>query len=152
MTNVVDIIIINGPNLNLIGNRENSTYGECFIDSLDNILQKNAKSNDLKLEIFQSNSEAHIVDKIQSLPTIGCKYIIANFAAYTHTSIAIRDAVLAINIPIIEIHISNVFKRESFRQQSYISDIADGIIIGFGLDVYIMALDQIIKKIKEDKK
>jgi 3-dehydroquinate dehydratase-2 len=145
----IDIVIINGPNLNLIGTREISIYGNMDINILNNRLLNIAFENNIKLDIFQSNSESDIINKIQSLKNLNCKYIIANFAAYSHTSIAIRDVILAINIPTIEVHISNLYKREDFRHKSYISDIADGIIIGFGLDVYIMALNQSIKKIKE---
>jgi 3-dehydroquinate dehydratase-2 len=150
--NNLNIIIINGPNLNLIGKREVLVYGHTDIDQFNGKLIEIASSHNIKLEIFQSNSEDKIINKIQDLPKLNCKYIIANLAAYTHTSIAIRDALIAINIPIIEVHISNVFKREKFRHNSYISDIADGIIIGFGLDSYKIALNQSIQEIKKETK
>lgn len=147
--NDLDVMIINGPNLNLVGNREVFTYGNINIEQFNNKLIEFASSQNIKLEIFQSNSEEKIINKIQELTESNCKYIIANLAAYTHTSIAIRDALIAINIPIIEVHISNVFKREPFRHNSYISDIVNGIIIGFGLDGYTIALNQIIQEIKK---
>lgn len=147
--NDFDIIIINGPNLNLVGNREGLIYGKVDIEQFNNQLIKIASSHNIKLKIFQSNSEEKIINAVQELANSNCKYIIANLAAYTHTSIAIRDALIAVNIPIIEVHISNVFKRESFRHNSYISDISHGIIIGFGLNSYKIALNQIIYEIKK---
>jgi len=150
--NDFDIIIINGPNLNLIGNREVSIYGKVDIEEFNEELIRIASFQDIKLKIFQSNSEEKIINAIHDLATSSCKYIIANLAAYTHTSIAIRDALIAINIPVIEVHISNVFKRENFRHISYISDISHGIIVGFGLDSYKIALNQIIYEIKKETK
>ncbi len=131
------IIIINGPNLNLLGKREPEVYGsKTFEDYFEELKSKYQNST---LEYFQSNIEGELIDKIQE---VGFTYdgIILNAAAYTHTSIGIGDAVKAIATPVIEVHISNTFSREDFRHQSYISPNAKGIIIGFGLKSYELAL------------
>jgi len=136
------IIIINGPNLNLLGKREPEVYGsetfESFFTQLTNDFPQ------LELTYFQSNIEGELIDKIQE---VGFSYdgIILNAAAYTHTSIGIGDAVKAIQTPVIEVHISNTFARESFRHQSYLSPNAKGIIIGFGLQSYNLALQSFLK-------
>ncbi|MDY6820109.1 MAG: type II 3-dehydroquinate dehydratase [Deferribacterota bacterium] len=132
------LLIINGPNINLLGSREINIYGELNYNSLKNTLKDYAAKRNIELDIYQSNYEGEIVEKIQKANTFDG--IIINAGAYTHTSIAIRDALLAINKPFVEIHISNVFKRESFRQRSFLSDIAVGIICGFGLKSYILAI------------
>ncbi|MGO3183742.1 MAG: type II 3-dehydroquinate dehydratase [Aequorivita sp.] len=134
------IIIINGPNLNLLGKRENNIYGnETFTDFFEK-LQK--KSPNVELSHFQSNIEGELIDKIQE---IGYDYdgIILNAAAYTHTSVGIADAVKAITTPVVEVHISNTFSREDFRHKSYISPNAKGIIVGFGLQGYELALQSL---------
>jgi 3-dehydroquinate dehydratase-2 len=136
------IIIINGPNINLLGKREPSIYGnqsfEDFYKELD------TKFSQTELSHFQSNIEGEIIDKIQE---VGFSYdgIILNAAAYTHTSIGIGDAVKAISAPVIEVHISNTFSREEFRHQSFISPNAKGVILGFGLKSYELALQSFIK-------
>jgi 3-dehydroquinate dehydratase II len=131
------IIIINGPNLNLLGKREPEVYGKETFESYFNKLQ--TQYSNLKLEYYQSNIEGEIISKIQD---VGFSYdgIILNAGAYTHTSIGIGDAVKAITTSVIEVHISNTFARESFRHQSYISPNAKGIIVGFGLESYELAL------------
>lgn len=131
------IIIINGPNLNLLGKREPEVYGNQDFDKYYTDLK--LKFPEIELDYFQSNIEGELVDKIQET---GFSYdgIILNAAAYTHTSIAIGDAIKAITTPVIEVHISNTFSRETFRHQSYISPNASGIIIGFGLKSYELAL------------
>jgi 3-dehydroquinate dehydratase-2 len=131
------IIIINGPNLNLLGKRENDIYGdETFNDFFEKLQQKYPK---VELTQFQSNIEGELIDKIQE---IGYSFdgIILNAAAYTHTSVAIGDAVRAIKTPVVEVHISNTFSREDFRHKSFISPNAKGIIVGFGLQSYELAL------------
>jgi 3-dehydroquinate dehydratase II len=135
------IIIINGPNLNLLGKREPEIYGSQTFD--DYYKELKIKFPDLHLEYFQSNIEGEIIDKIQE---VGFTYhgIILNAAAYTHTSIGISDAVKAITTPVIEVHISNVFAREEFRHHSYISAHAKGVIIGFGLKSYELALESFL--------
>ena len=135
------IIIINGPNLNLLGKREPEVYGsKTFEDYFEELKSKYQNST---LEYFQSNIEGELIDKIQE---VGFNYdgIVLNAAAYTHTSIGIGDAVKAIATPVIEVHISNTFSREDFRHQSYISPNAKGIIIGFGLKSYELALQSFL--------
>lgn len=133
------VLIINGPNINLIGKREPEIYGSINYEKLTETLMKKASELNIELEIFQSNHEGGIIDKIHKAKG-NTELIIGNFGAYTHTSIAIRDALMGVNIPFIEVHISNVFERESFRHKSYFSDIAIGIITGFGINSYILAL------------
>jgi len=136
------IIIINGPNLNLLGKREPDVYGNQTFEDYFVHLQQNYP--DIELTYFQSNIEGEIIDKIQE---VGFLFdgIILNAAAYTHTSIGIGDAVKAINSPVIEVHISNTFSRETFRHQSYISPNAKGVIVGFGLKSYELALLSFLK-------
>lgn len=135
------LIIINGPNLNLLGKREPSIYGSLsFADFLDEI--KN-KYSDVEIDYFQSNIEGEIIDKLQE---VGFSYdgIILNAAAYTHTSVGIGDAVKAIETSVIEVHISNTFSREEFRHQSYISPNTKGVILGFGLQSYELAIQSFL--------
>jgi len=133
------VLVIHGPNLNLLGKREVSIYGKTTLEELNILLKKEAKKLNLSLEIFQSNSEGEIVNKINS--SLGkVDFIIINPAAYTHTSIAIRDALLSVEIPIIEVHLSNIFSREEFRKKSLISDVAKGVISGLGIHSYLLAL------------
>lgn len=136
------IIIINGPNLNLLGKREPEIYGSQTFEDYLSILKNEFQNIDL--HYFQSNIEGEIISKIQET---GFSFdgIILNAGAYTHTSIGIGDAVKAITTPVIEVHISNTFSRESFRHQSYISPNAKGIIIGFGMDSYKLALNYFVK-------
>ena len=131
------IQIINGPNLNLLGKREPEIYGSETFEDYFFLLKK--KYSNVALHYFQSNIEGELIDKLQE---VGFSFdgIILNAAAYTHTSVGIGDAVKAITTPVVEVHISNTFSRESFRHQSYISPNAKGIIIGFGLDSYELAL------------
>ncbi len=130
--------ILNGPNINLLGKREKNIYGDIDYKTLCELIKNECKKNNIECEIFQSNSEGTIIDRLQSLKDIDL--IIANLGAYTHTSIAIRDCLLAMGIPVIEVHISNIFKREDFRRRSYISDISIGVISGFGVYSYILAI------------
>ncbi len=136
------IIIINGPNLNLLGKREPDVYGNQTFEDYFVHLQQNYP--DIELTYYQSNIEGEIIDKIQE---VGFLFdgIILNAAAYTHTSIGIGDAVKAINSPVVEVHISNTFSRETFRHQSYISPNAKGVIVGFGLKSYELALLSFLK-------
>jgi len=135
-----NVLVINGPNINMLGSREESIYGKTGYEELVNILNSTAKEKNIELEVYQSNHEGELVDKIQAASgKFGV--IIINAGAYTHTSVAVRDALLAVKIPIIETHISNIHKREEFRHKSYISDIAHGVIAGFGIHSYSLALD-----------
>lgn len=131
------IIIINGPNLNLLGKREPGIYGSLTFDAYFDQLKK--KYPDIELEYFQSNIEGEIIDKMHEVG-FTCDGIVLNAAAYTHTSVGIGDAIKSIETPVVEVHISNVYQREEFRHNSYISPNASGIIVGFGLKGYELAL------------
>ena len=139
---IKNITVIHGPNLNLLGQREPDHYGTLTLNDINDILTQEASKLNLSIEIYQSNGESEIVDKIQSLKS---DFIIINPAAYTHSSVAIRDALAAMKIPFIEVHISNVFAREDFRKQSFFSDIAVGIISGLGTEGYCAALNYAAK-------
>ena len=141
------ILVLHGPNLNLLGLREPQHYGNVTLDGINEALQSQALAADAALETFQSNSEAELVTKIQSLASGDVNFIIINPAAFTHTSIAMRDALSAVKIPFIEVHLSNVFAREAFRHHSYFTDIAVGIISGLGAQGYSLALDYAIQHI-----
>ena len=134
------ILIINGPNLNMLGRREKSIYGDMTLDGINKMLSEKADGK-CELEFFQSNHEGSIVDKIQETDADG---IILNAGAYTHTSVAIRDSLLAVKAVFIEVHLSNVYSREQFRHHSYLSDIAKGVIAGFGPQSYVLALEYFI--------
>jgi 3-dehydroquinate dehydratase-2 len=142
------VLIINGPNLNMLGQREPAVYGRETLADIDSMLEQEAKRLDLSLETFQSNSEGAIVDRIQQAVghTAG---LIINPGAYTHTSIAIRDALLLLDIPIVEVHLSNTYKREEFRKTSMLADIVTGRIVGFGAFGYIMALQAIAQRLPQ---
>ncbi|HRG88340.1 MAG TPA: type II 3-dehydroquinate dehydratase [Chitinophagales bacterium] len=136
------IIIINGPNLNLLGKREPDIYGDVsFEEFFDDI--KDVYSSDIQLSYYQSNIEGELIDKLQE---VGYKYdgIILNAGGYTHTSVAIRDAIAAIKTPVIEVHISNPHAREEFRHTSLMTGVCKGIIAGFGLESYVLALDSFL--------
>ena len=142
-----NILIINGPNLNLLGEREQSQYGKITFDDLKNICLEHSKKIGIKLDFQQSNVEGEIVTKIQNARK---EYdgIIINAAGYTHTSVSIRDALEIFKKPIIELHISNIYKREEFRQKSLISNIATGIICGLGSNGYILAINAMHELLK----
>ena len=131
------ISIIHGPNLNLLGQREPEVYGKTSLVEINELIQSEAAKLDLTVEIFQSNSEAEIVNHIHQLKA---DFVVINPAAFTHTSVAIRDAFSGVKIPFIEVHISNVFARESFRKESFFSDIAVAVISGLGAEGYLAAL------------
>lgn len=136
------IQIINGPNLNLLGKRETSIYGtESFEDFYEDL--KQIYGSDIQLSYFQSNIEGELVDQLQK---VGFKWdgILLNAGGYTHTSVAIRDAIAAIETPVIEVHLSNIYAREEFRQHSLLSGVCRGVIAGFGLDSYVLALDSFL--------
>lgn len=139
------ILIINGPNLNLLGKREPGIYGSSTFDEYLNKL-RNAHQ-DVEIEYFQSNHEGGIIDKLHEVGFGAADGVILNAGAYTHTSVAIHDAIKAIKTPVIEVHISNVHQREEFRHHSYISPAASGIIVGFGLESYHLALLSFISKL-----
>ena len=135
-----NILVLHGPNLNLLGTREPDVYGRVTLDEINNKLSAQAASNGAKLDFFQSNAEAELIDHVQRARLDGIDFIIINPAAYTHTSVAIRDALAAVAIPFVEVHLSNVFAREAFRKESFFSDIAVGVISGLGALGYELAL------------
>ena len=141
------ILVIHGPNLNLLGRREPNYYGLQTLPQINQRLQEMAESMDVELKTFQSNSEGGIVSFIGENAD-WADGIVINPAAYTHTSVAIRDAIAAVELPTVEVHLSNVFKREEFRHFSYISPVASGIICGFGAESYTLALEAIVSIIK----
>ncbi|MBL08185.1 MAG: type II 3-dehydroquinate dehydratase [Rhodobiaceae bacterium] len=140
------IYILNGPNLNLLGEREPEIYGRSSLKDIEKSLNKIAKTNNLEIVFEQSNHEGELIELIQTASKES-KGIIINPAGYTHTSIAIYDALLSSKLPIIEVHLSNIYKRENFRHISYVSKAADGIISGLGVEGYIFALKALINKI-----
>ena len=143
------VLVLHGPNLNLLGVREPEHYGNVTLAIINGHLLAQAKLANISLETYQSNAEADIVTKIQSLANNRVDFIIINPAAFTHTSISIRDAISAVKIPLIEVHLSNVFARESFRHHSYFSDIAVGVISGLGAEGYYAALRYAIDELKK---
>lgn len=148
----MDILLLNGPNLNILGTREPEQYGTQTLDDIVSRINTLVADTELSIEHHQDNSEVGLIDKVHAASKNGTKYIIINPAAFTHTSIALRDAILATGIAFTEVHLSNVYKREEFRKQSYFSDIAEGVILGFGIQGYEFALDAAVTYIKEHKK
>lgn len=142
------ILVIHGPNLNLLGTREPEVYGHLTLDDINQQLKTQAESQGIGLETFQSNWEGAIVDRIHQARLDGISLIIINPAALTHTSVALRDALLGVDIPFLEVHLSNVHAREAFRHHSYLSDKAVGVICGLGAKGYVFALDFAIHKIQ----
>lgn len=140
MPPMAKILVLHGPNLNLLGDRESEIYGRTTLDDINKTLQATAESMGHNIRCHQSNAEHELVNQIQQAKTEGIDYIIINPAAYTHTSVALRDALLAVDIPFIEVHLSNIKARESFRHESYLADIATGGIFGFGAYSYELAL------------
>ena len=144
----MNILLINGPNLNLLGSREPEIYGNQTLDQIEKKLIQLAEQNSFRLKCFQSNHEGELVDKIQA--SIGViNGILINAGALTHTSVALRDALVGSNIPFIELHISNIFNREEFRKESFLTDKAIGIISGFGVYSYFLSLEAIINYLKK---
>ena len=141
MAGAKHILVINGPNLNLLGSREPEHYGKDTLKAINARLAQRAKKAKVRLSAYQSNSEAALVQRVQRAREAGVDFIIINPAAYTHTSVALRDALAAVGIPFVEVHLSNVFARESFRRESYFTDIAIGIVGGLGARGYELALE-----------
>ncbi|MDY6939985.1 MAG: type II 3-dehydroquinate dehydratase [Cyanobacteriota bacterium] len=146
----LDIIVLHGPNLNLLGQRETNIYGNVTLAQINDMLEQEAKSLDVNLSTMQSNLEGELVDVIQSSPE---KYqgSILNAAAYTHTSVAIRDAIAAVNLPTVEVHLSNIYRRESFRHHSYIASVAIGQVSGFGARSYLLGLHALVGYLRDSK-
>jgi 3-dehydroquinate dehydratase-2 len=146
---MANILVINGPNLNLLGVREPGHYGNDDLNSINQRLLQQAEAAGHQLETFQSNAEHELVDRIHLAREQGVDWIIINPAAFTHTSVAIRDALAAVAIPFIEIHLSNVHAREDFRRHSYFSDIASGVISGLGAQGYELALAAVLRSLSK---
>ncbi len=145
---MVKVCVFNGPNLNLLGQREPAQYGSRSLQDIMQELERFADSCDIELDHMQTNSEGEMVDAVQQAGRDEVDYIIINPAGYTHTSVAIRDALLAVDIPFVEVHLSAVSSREPFRQVTYFSDIAMGVISGFRGESYLLALQAILNRIE----
>lgn len=141
------ILVLNGPNLNLLGTREPEHYGSTALDDINQKLATMASKANHEIETYQSNAEHELVNRIHQAAADGVAFIIINPAAFTHTSVAIRDALAGVSIPFIEIHLSNIYAREDFRHQSYFSDIAVGVISGLGAQGYELALEAAMKSL-----
>ncbi len=146
------LLLINGPNLNLLGSREPEIYGADTLADIENRLADQAKQAGHEIDSFQSNAEHELVDKIHQAMAAAVKFILINAGAFTHTSVALRDALAGCQIPFIEIHISNIHAREKFRHHSHLSAIASGIIVGLGTYGYDLALQAVIKKLAQPGK
>ncbi len=141
------ILVLHGPNLNLLGSREPEHYGRDTLEAIDRRLATQAQAAGHELESLQSNAEHELVSAVQAAAREGVAWIIINPAAFTHTSVALRDALLGTGIPFIEVHLSNVHARESFRRRSYFSDVAEGVICGLGAEGYELALTAVISRL-----
>ena len=141
------VLFLNGPNLNLLGQREPEVYGQLSLSDLNDLMADKASRLGLVLTTYQSNIEGELVNRVHQAKLDGVDFIVINPGAYTHTSVAIRDAFLGTEIPFIEVHLSNIFSRESFRHQSYLSDIAVGVISGFGAHGYELALQAVVEQL-----
>jgi 3-dehydroquinate dehydratase-2 len=137
----MQILVLHGPNLNLLGTREPGVYGSRTLEQIDADLVQTAAQSGSVVHTFQSNHEGALIDRVQAARTDGSQFIIINPAALTHTSVGLRDALAAVSIPFIEVHLSNIHRREPFRHHSYFSDLAVGVICGLGADGYRLALD-----------
>ena len=143
------VVVLNGPNLNLLGTREPQIYGSTTLADVEASLRAQAKELGIELECFQSNHEGAIVDRIHAARAEGVTFMMINPGAFTHTSLAIRDAFSGVAIPFVEVHISNVYKREAFRHHSYLSDVAESVMCGFGTLGYNLALQFINTKLRQ---
>ena len=144
------ILVLHGPNLNLLGTREPGVYGAVTLEQINTRLSEQASQAGYQLDALQSNAEHVLIDRIHAAREDGTRFIIINPAAFTHTSVAIRDALLAVSIPFIEVHLSNVYKREPFRHHSYFSDVAEGVICGLGAEGYALALQAAVQRIQQN--
>jgi len=142
----MQILVLHGPNLNLLGTREPEVYGAVTLDQINAELTKIAAEAGSTLATFQSNHEGALIDRVQAARQDGTVFIVINPAAFTHTSIGLRDALAGVAIPFIEVHLSNVHRREPFRQHSYFSDLAEGVIVGLGADGYRLALSHALTR------
>lgn len=141
------ILVVHGPNLNLLGTREPEHYGKLTLSDINVALARMAENAGVDLEAFQSNHEGALIERVHAAREQGVRAIIINPAAYTHTSVALRDALAAVAIPFVEVHLSNVHAREAFRQHSYFSDLAVGVISGLGHEGYLLALEYLLNRL-----
>ncbi len=144
----MDVLVINGPNLNTLGTREPEIYGSITLAVIEAGLVAQGAAAGLEVDAFQSNHEGEIIDRLHAARSDGTRFVIINPGAFTHTSVAIRDAFAAVAIPFCEVHISNVHAREEFRRHSYLSDLAVGVLTGFGVFGYTMAMDFVIDRLR----
>jgi 3-dehydroquinate dehydratase-2 len=142
-----NLLLLNGPNLNLLGTREPEVYGSTTLADIESMAAAQAKAAGAAFATFQSNHEGALIDRIHAAKAEGVDAIVINPGGLTHTSVALRDALAGVAIPFIEVHISNIYRREAFRHHSYLSDIAAGVICGLGVDGYRLAIDHAIKKL-----
>jgi 3-dehydroquinate dehydratase-2 len=145
---MANILVLHGPNLNLLGQRETHHYGTDSLEAINERLSAIGKREGVHVEAFQSNAEAPLIERIHAAHTDGTAFIIINPAAFTHTSVALRDALAAVQVPFIEVHLSNIHAREPFRHHSYFSDLAAGVIAGLGPMVYELALEAALRSIR----
>ena len=143
------ILVLHGPNLNLLGTREPGVYGTTTLDNINQALMEQAQAAGHHLQYLQSNAEYELIERIHEAAHQGVDFLIINPAAFTHTSVALRDAILGVSLPFIEVHLSNIHSRESFRHHSYFSDIAEGVICGFGADGYGYALQAAFRHLEQ---
>lgn len=143
----MQILVLHGPNLNLLGTREPQVYGATTLEQINTGLVKHAAARGASLSAFQSNHEGALIDRVHAARTDGTQFIIINPGAYTHTSVALRDAFAGVALPFIEVHLSNVHRREPFRHHSYFSDLAEGVIVGLGASGYRLALEAALEKL-----
>lgn len=143
------ILVLHGPNLNLLGSREPDIYGRTTLADIHQAMEAQARAHGIQVESFQSNHEGELIDRVQAAASEDVRFIIINPAAYTHTSVGLRDALAAVRIPFIEVHLSNVLARESFRRRSYFSDIAAGVITGLGALGYQLALQYALEQLRD---
>jgi 3-dehydroquinate dehydratase-2 len=146
------LLVLHGPNLNLLGDRETQHYGRDSLADIDQRLRERARGAGIELQTLQSNAEHELVERVHAAKTDGTAFIIINPAAFTHTSVALRDALAGVRIPFIEVHLSNIHAREPFRRQSYFSDLAAGVISGLGPVVYELALEAALRQLAAPRK
>jgi 3-dehydroquinate dehydratase-2 len=141
------LLVLHGPNLNLLGDRETQHYGRDTLEAIDRRLRERAAAVGIEVQALQSNAEAELIERVHAAKSDGTAFIIINPAAFTHTSVALRDALAAVRIPFIEVHLSNIHAREPFRHRSYFSDLAQGVICGLGPVVYELALEAALRSL-----
>lgn len=145
------VLVLNGPNLNLLGTREPERYGSVRLADIESQLSDQAARLGVSIDFFQSNSEGALIDRVHAAPAEGVRIAIINPGGYSHTSVALRDAFLGVALPLIEVHVTNIYQRESFRHHSYFSDISVGTLLGFGPAGYSMALTAAVARLEQDQ-